>query len=184
MYLSYNFIFCISVQYALIEKFGQEVSRGYGKKDYAFIHKTSSQGLITMLLLFACFNFPLLYFGDKVLQFANMDPQLIPLVLKCLRLHILVLMIQLPVDLLNAFCMAQGLESETSRAGIPGCVVSSALQYYLVMHKGYGPEAFLWGLMAFGACSLVNVCFTLPKCDPKTVGSFPTFLARRSPENQ
>ena len=170
MYLSYNFVFCISVQFALIEKFGQEMSRGYGKKDYIFMRKTSTQGLIAMLFFYICFNLPFLYFADKVLLFANIDPLIVPLVVKCLRLHVLVLMIQLPVDLLNAFCMAQGLESEISRAGIPGCIVSSALQYYLVIHQGYGPEAFLWGLMAFGLCSLVNVCFTLCKCDPNTVG--------------
>ena len=170
MYLSYYFVFCTSVQFSLVEKFGQELSRGYGKKDYPYVHKVVTQGLISMFIMFVGFNLPTLIWADKLLILGNIDPRLIPTTTKCLFLQIFVLLVQLPADMLNAFCMAQGLESEISRVGIFGCLVSSALQYYLVMYRGYSCEAFVYGLMALGFCSLLNALFTLSKCDRRTLG--------------
>ena len=170
MYGSFYFVFCTTVQASLMEKFGQEISRGVGKKDYQYVRKMATQGMMAMLIFFLAFNIPTLWFSDRILTTIGIDTHLVPTVAHVLRLQIFVLLVQLPADMLNAFCMAQGLESEISRVGIFGCLVSSATQAVLVLGLHTGIEAFVYGSLAAAICSLANALLVLPKCHPETRG--------------
>jgi MatE len=140
----YNFLtlmFFISMTFSSMDKIGIEMSNAFGANNYKRCSEVLFMGIMTLFIEAAIVTFPTFFWSEELLVAIGIDPVIAKTVKMPLRWSLISVVLQMCVEVIQTFCMAQGLEPRTlfwqNRCSLASFGHASQLHHDLRIRYGY-----------------------------------------------
>lgn len=167
----YTFLYLVSflsILYSGADKLGISLSNAFGAKNYQKLREISGMGALTYLLLFLTITVPALFLAEPLFTATNISPELARAVAGPCRLSLVMSLIQLLNEVIQTFCMAQGLEHYFGNIGLVNVAFSVPGNYFFIYRLKLGQYGFIYSKLIAETVRLMLSVMILRKTHPET----------------
>lgn len=144
LYSFLYFAFFFSIVISSMEKLGIELSKTIGRKDFIGCRTILTRGAITSLIFFTVVTLPVVLFTEKVFLLLGVDPVSSRLAQQGMTASLPLIVTVTIKELLQAFCMAQGLEHYFGNMGLVTSTIAICLNYIAIINWNLGLLGWIW----------------------------------------
>lgn len=142
----YNFLtlmFFISMTFSSMDKISIELSNAFGANNYKRCSEVLFMGILTLFIEAAIVTFPTFFWSEELLVAIGIDPVIAKTVKVPLRWSLISVVLQMCVEVIQTFCMAQGLEHYFGRIGVLSLALAMPANYITICVYDMGIMGFV-----------------------------------------
>lgn len=158
--ISLHILFFMAMYWSSLDKIGIDLSLYTGGNNFHEVRRVFGKGLLTMLILFMSFTFPILFFSQTVLTLIGISKDVAGMCQFILRCRTPSMIVEVLGSVLRVFCMSQGQESVFGYTGLITAAFAMLVSYLTIEMSHLGVFGFI---LADFSCSAINliICFSV-----------------------